>query len=186
MATSERVKPYEEKMLKTIEHLKNDLNGIRAGRANPHLLDKVRVDYYGTPTPLQSVANISVPEARIIQIAPWEKKMIKEISRAIQVAEIGINPQSDGQVIRLVFPELTGERRKQLGKDVKKYGEDAKVAVRNIRRDGGDAFKKLKKSEDVSEDVVNELQDEITKLTDKYGKEIDKIIEDKTKEILTV
>ncbi|MBR7045955.1 MAG: ribosome recycling factor [Lachnospiraceae bacterium] len=186
MATSERVKPYEEKMLKTIEHLKNDLNGIRAGRANPHLLDKVRVDYYGTPTPLQSVANISVPEARIIQIAPWEKKMIKEISRAIQVAEIGINPQSDGQVIRLVFPELTGERRKQLGKDVKKYGEDAKVAVRNIRRDGVDAFKKLKKSEDVSEDVVNELQDEITKLTDKYGKEIDKIIEDKTKEILTV
>ena len=186
MATSERVKPYEEKMLKTIEHLKNDLNGIRAGRANPHLLDKVRVDYYGTPTPLQSVANISVPEARIIQIAPWEKKMIKEISRAIQVAEIGINPQSDGQVIRLVFPELTGERRKQLGKDVKKYGEDAKVAVRNIRRDGVDAFKKLKKSEDVSEDVVNELQAEITTLTDKYGKEIDKIIEDKTKEILTV
>ena len=186
MATSERVKPYEEKMLKTIEHLKNDLNGIRAGRANPHLLDKVRVDYYGTPTPLQSVANISVPEARIIQIAPWEKKMIKEISRAIQVAEIGINPQSDGQVIRLVFPELTGERRKQLGKDVKKYGEDAKVAVRNIRRDGVDAFKKLKKSEDVSEDVVNELQAEITKLTDKYGKEIDKIIEEKTKEILTV
>ena len=186
MATSERVKPYEEKMLKTIEHLKNDLNGIRAGRANPHLLDKVRVDYYGTPTPLQSVANISVPEARIIQIAPWEKKMIKEISRAIQVAEIGINPQSDGQVIRLVFPELTGERRKQLGKDVKKYGEDAKVAVRNIRRDGVDAFKKLKKSEDVSEDVVSELQAEITKLTDKYGKEIDKIIEDKTKEILTV
>ena len=186
MATSERVKPYEEKMLKTIEHLKNDLNGIRAGRANPHLLDKVRVDYYGTPTPLQSVANISVPEARIIQIAPWEKKMIKEISRAIQVAEIGINPQSDGQVIRLVFPELTGERRKQLGKDVKKYGEDAKVAVRNIRRDGVDAFKKLKKSEDVSEDVVNELQAEITKLTDKYGKEIDKSIEDKTKEILTV
>lgn len=186
MATSERVKPYEEKMLKTIEHLKNDLNGIRAGRANPHLLDKVRVDYYGTPTPLQSVANISVPEARIIQIAPWEKKMIKEISRAIQVAEIGINPQSDGQVIRLVFPELTGERRKQLGKDVKKYGEEAKVAVRNIRRDGVDAFKKLKKSEDVSEDVVSELQAEITKLTDKYGKEIDKIIEDKTKEILTV
>ncbi|MGX8688118.1 MAG: ribosome recycling factor [bacterium] len=186
MATSERVKPYEEKMLKTIEHLKNDLNGIRAGRANPHLLDKVRVDYYGTPTPLQSVANISVPEARIIQIAPWEKKMIKEISRAIQVAEIGINPQSDGQVIRLVFPELTGERRKQLGKDVKKYGEDAKVAVRNIRRDGVDAFKKLKKSEDVSEDVVSELQAEITKLTDKYGKEIDRIIEDKTKEILTV
>ena len=186
MATSERVKPYEEKMLKTIEHLKNDLNGIRAGRANPHLLDKVRVDYYGTPTPLQSVANISVPEARIIQIAPWEKKMIKEISRAINASDIGINPTNDGQTIRLVFPELTGERRKQLGKDVKKYGEDAKVAVRNIRRDGVDAFKKLKKSEDVSEDVVNELQAEITKLTDKYGKEIDKIIEDKTKEILTV
>lgn len=184
--SSERVKPYEERMEKTITYLQTDLQAVRAGRANPHVLDKIRVDYYGTPTPIQQMANISVPEARIIQIAPWEKKMIKEISRAIQVAEIGINPQSDGQVIRLVFPELTGERRKQLGKDVKKYGEEAKVAVRNIRRDGVDAFKKLKKSEDVSEDVVNELQAEITKLTDKYGKEIDKIIEEKTKEIMTV
>jgi ribosome recycling factor len=186
MATSERVKPYEEKMKKTIDHLRTDLNGVRAGRANPHVLDKVRVDYYNTPTPLQAVANISVPEARIIQIAPWEKKMIKEICRAIQVADIGINPQSDGTVIRLVFPELTGERRKQLSKDVKKMGEDAKVAVRNIRRDAVDAFKKLKKSEDLSEDIVSDLQDEVTKLTDKATKEIDKIIDEKTKEIMTV
>ena len=169
--SSERVKPYEEKMKKTIEHLTKDLQGVRAGRANPHVLDKIKVDYYGSPTPIQSVANISVPEARIIQIAPWEKKMIKEISRAT--------------VIRLVFPELTGERRKQLSKDVKKMGEEAKVAIRNIRRDGVDTFKKLKKTEDVSEDVVKELQDEITKLTDKHGKEIDKIIEEKTKEIMT-
>ncbi len=184
--SSERVKPYEEKMKKTIDHLTKDLQGVRAGRANPHVLDKIKVDYYGSPTPIQSVANISVPEARIIQIAPWEKKMIKEISRAIQASDIGINPQSDGTVIRLVFPELTGERRKQLSKDVKKMGEEAKVAIRNIRRDGVDTFKKLKKTEDVSEDVVKELQDEITKLTDKHGKEIDKIIEEKTKEIMTV
>ncbi len=169
--SSERVKPYEEKMKKTIEHLTKDLQGVRAGRANPHVLDKIKVDYYGSPTPIQSVANISVPEARIIQIAPWEKKMIKEISRAIQASDVGINPQSDGTVIRLVFPELTGERRKQLSKDVKKMGEEAKVAI---------------KTEDVSEDVVKELQDEITKLTDKHGKEIDKIIEEKTKEIMTV
>ncbi len=162
--SSERVKPYEEKMKKTIEHLTKDLQGVRAGRANPHVLDKIKVDYYGSPTPIQSVANISVPEARIIQIAPWEKKMIKEISRAIQASDVGINPQSDGTVIRLVFPELTGERRKQLSKDVKKMGEEAKVAI----------------------DVVKELQDEITKLTDKHGKEIDKIIEEKTKEIMTV
>ena len=184
--SSERVKPYEEKMKKTIDHLVKDLQGVRAGRANPHVLDKIKVDYYGSPTPIQSVANISVPEARIIQIAPWEKKMIKEISRAIQASDVGINPQSDGTVIRLVFPELTGERRKQLSKDVKKMGEEAKVAIRNIRRDGVDTFKKLKKTEDVSEDVVKELQDEITKLTDKHGKEIDKIIEEKTKEIMTV
>ena len=184
--SSERVKPYEERMEKTISHLQTDLQAVRAGRANPHVLDKIRVDYYGSPTPIQQVANVSVPEARIIQIAPWEKKMIKEISRAINASDIGINPTNDGQTIRLVFPELTGERRKQLSKDVKKMGEDSKVALRNIRRDGNDTFKKLKKTEDLSEDVVEELQDELQKSTEKYIKKIDKMIEDKTKEIMTL
>ena len=184
--SSERIQPYEQKMEKTLSHLETDLQAVRAGRANPHVLDKIRVDYYGAPTPIQQLANVSVPEARIIQIAPWEKKMLKEITRAISASDIGINPSNDGSTIRLVFPELTGERRKQLSKDVKKMGEEAKVAIRNIRRDGVDTFKKLKKTEDVSEDVVKELQDEITKLTDKHGKEIDKIIEEKTKEIMTV
>ena len=150
------------------------------------MLDRIRVDYYGSPTPIQQLANISVPEARIIQIAPWEKKMLKEISRAISASDIGINPTNDGTMIRLVFPELTGERRKQLSKDVKKMGEEAKVALRNIRRDGNEAFKKLKKNEDVSEDVVSELQDELGKVTDKFVKKIDKAIEEKTKEIMTV
>ena len=176
--SSERIKPYEERMTKTVSHLQTDLQAVRAGRANPHVLDKIRVDYYGSPTPIQQVANVSVPEARIIQIAPWEKKMIKEISRAINSSDIGIN--------RLVFPELTGERRKQLSKDVKKMGEESKVALRNIRRDGNDAFKKLKKTEDLSEDVVSDLQDELQKVTEKYIKKIDKMIEEKTKEITTL
>ena len=184
--SSERVKPYEERMDKTITYLQSDLQTVRAGRANPHVLDKIRVDYYGSPTPIQQVANVSVPEARIIQLAPWGQKMIKEISRAITASDLGINPTNDGSTIRLVFPELTGERRKQLSKDVKKMGEDSKVALRNIRRDGNDAFKKLKKSEDVSEDVVTELQDELQKITEKYIKKIDKMIEDKTKEITTI
>ncbi len=182
----ERMQPYEERMDKTIVHLQSDLQGVRAGRANPHVLDKIRVDYYGSPTPIQQVANVSVPEARIIQIVPWEKRMIKEISRAISASDIGINPTNDGQSIRLVFPELTGERRKQLSKDVKKMGEEAKVALRNIRRDGNEVFKKLKKAEDVSEDVVEELQDDLQKVTDKYIKQIDKMIEEKTKEITTL
>ena len=173
-------------MEKTLSHLETDLQAVRAGRANPHVLDKIRVDYYGSPTPIQQLANVSVPEARIIQISPWEKKMLKEISRAISASDIGINPTNDGTMIRLVFPELTGERRKQLSKDVKKMGEEAKVALRNIRRDGNEAFKKLKKSEDVSEDVVAELQDELTKVTDKFVKKIDKAIDEKTKEIMTV
>jgi ribosome recycling factor len=173
-------------MEKTLSHLETDLQAVRAGRANPHVLDKIRVDYYGSPTPIQQLANVSVPEARIIQISPWEKKMLKEISRAISASDIGINPTNDGTMIRLVFPELTGERRKQLSKDVKKMGEEAKVALRNIRRDGNEAFKKLKKSEDVSEDVVSELQDELTKVTDKFVKKIDKAIDEKTKEIMTV
>lgn len=176
---------YDDKMKKTIEHLASDYQTIRAGRANPHVLDKVMVSYYGTPTPLQGVGNISVPEPRIIQIAPWEKSIIKDIEKAIMASDVGITPSDDGSVIRLVFPELTEERRKDLVKDVRKKGEEAKVAVRNIRRDGNDAFKKLSKTE-VSEDEIKDLQDELQKLTDKYIKEIDEIIEEKAKEILTV
>ena len=181
----EQLVAYDEKMKKTIEHLVSDFQTIRAGRANPHVLDKVVVDYYGTPTPLQGVGNISVPEPRIIQIAPWEMKIIKDIEKAIMASDIGITPSNDGSVIRLVFPELTEERRKDLVKDVKKKGEDAKVAIRNIRRDGNEAFKKLPKTE-ISEDEVKDLQDEIQKITDKYIKDIDALIEDKSKEILTV
>ncbi len=184
--SSEKIKQYEDKMEKTITHLESDLQGVRAGRANPHVLDKIKVDYYGTPTPIQQVANVSVPEARIIQIAPWEKKMIKEISRAIASSDIGINPTNDGSTIRLVFPELTEERRKQLAKEVSKMGEQAKVAVRNIRRDGNDVFKKMKKAEDVSEDEIKDLQDELQKITEKKIKNIDKIIDEKSKEIMKV
>lgn len=172
-------------MRKTYEHLESDYQGIRAGRANPHVLDKLRVNYYGTPTPIQQVGNVTIPEARMIQIAPWEKSLIREIEKAILTSDIGINPSNDGSVIRLVFPELTEERRKDLVKDVKKKAEESKVAVRNIRRDGNDAFKKLAKAE-VSEDEIKELTDELQKLTDKYIKDVDKLMEEKSKEILTV
>ena len=172
-------------MKKTLASLESELVTIRAGRANPHILDKLAVDYYGAPTPLQQVANITVPEARMIQIQPWESSLIKGIEKAILTSDLGLNPSNDGKVIRLVFPELTEERRKELVKDVKKKGEAAKVAVRNIRRDANDAFKKLAK-QDVSEDEIKELEDQIQKLTDKYIKEVDKAIENKSKEILTV
>lgn len=181
----ERLTVYEEKMKKAYEFLEADYASIRAGRANPHVLDKLRVDYYGTPTPIQQVGNITVPEARIIQIAPWEKSLIKAIEKAIMTSDIGINPSNDGAVIRLVFPELTEERRKDLVKEVKKKGEDAKVAVRNIRRDGNDAFKKLAKT-DISEDEIKQLEDSLQKQTDKYIKDIDALIEAKSKEIMTV
>ncbi|MBR2765865.1 MAG: ribosome recycling factor [Blautia sp.] len=181
----ERVAKYEEKMQKTLASLESDLQTIRAGRANPHILDRLTVDYYGSPTPLQQVANITVPEARMIQIQPWESSLIKKIEKTILTSDIGINPSNDGKVIRLVFPELTEERRKDLVKEVKKKGEAAKVAVRNIRRDANDAFKKLTK-QDVSEDEVEELQDNAQKLTDKYIKEVDAAVERKSKEILTV
>ena len=181
----EKVKVYDEKMKKTFDHLLVEYQTIRAGRANPHVLDKIKVDYYGSPTPIPPVGNISVPEPRMIQIAPWEKSLIREIEKAILASDIGITPNNDGSVIRLVFPELTEERRKELVKDVKKKGEEAKVAVRNIRRDANDAFKKLAK-EEVSEDEIKDLEDEIQKLTDKYVKDIDKAVEDKSKEILTV
>ncbi len=180
-----RLKPYEDKMQKTYDFLSSDLAAIRAGRANPHVLDKIKVDYYGTPTPIQQVGNITVPEPRMIQIAPWEKSLIKEIERAIMMSDVGITPSNDGSLIRLVFPELTEERRKDLVKDVKKRGEENKVAVRNIRRDGNDAFKKLAKAE-VSEDEIKELEEDLQKLTDKFVKEIDKLVEEKSKEILTV
>lgn len=181
----ERLKVYEEKMQKTYEHLENDYQGIRAGRANPHVLDKLKVDYYGTPTPIQQVGNITVPEARMIQIAPWEKNLIKSVEKAILASDIGITPSNDGSVIRLVFPELTEERRRDLVKDVKKKAEECKVAIRNIRRDGNDALKKLSKG-DVSEDEIKELEEELQKLTDKRIKDVDKLMEEKSKEILTV
>ena len=181
----EQLKVYEEKMQKTMKSLDSDLAAIRAGRANPHILDRLTVDYYGVPTPIQQVANVSVPEARMIQIQPWEKSMLKEITKAIQTSDIGITPTNDGQVIRLVFPELTEDRRKELAKDVKKKGEQAKVAIRNIRRDGNDAFKKLKGTE-VSEDAIKDMEDELQKVTDKYIKEVDKAVEAKTKEVMTV
>ena len=181
----ERIQKYEEKMKKTLASLESELVTIRAGRANPHILDKLAVDYYGAPTPLQKVANITVPEARMIQIQPWEKSMVKEIEKAILTSDIGINPTNDGTVIRLVFPELTEERRKELVKDVKKKGEAGKVAVRNIRRDGNDTFKKLKGTE-VSEDEIKDLEDELQKLTDKYIAQIEKAVEAKSKEVMTV
>ena len=182
---NERIQMYDTKMTKTIANLNSELGTIRAGRANPHVLDRIMVDYYWVATSLQQVANITVPEARMIQIQPWESSLIKEITKAIQTSDLGINPNTDGKVIRLVFPELTEERRKELVKDVKKKGEAAKVAIRNIRRDANDAFKKLEK-EDVSEDEIKKLGEEVQKLTDKYIKDVDKTIEEKSKEILTV
>ncbi len=181
----ERITKYEDKMKKSIESLKDEYAGIRAGRANPHILDKIRVDYYGTPTPLQGVGNIAVPEARIITITPWEKSLLKEIEKAIQTSNIGINPNNDGSSIRLVFPELTEERRKELCKEVKKKAEDYKVAIRNIRRDGDKDFKKLDKST-TSEDVIAELQEDLQKVSDKYIKKIDELAAEKEKEIMTV
>ena len=181
----ERLAPFEDKMKKSYHNLIEELGTVRAGRANPHVLDKIKVDYYGTPTSLQQVANVSVPEPRMIQIQPWEASLVKEIEKAINMSDLGINPTNDGKVIRLVFPELTEERRKELVKDVKKKGEAAKVAVRNIRRDANDAFKKLAK-QDVSEDEIKELEEKIQKSTDKYIKEVDAAGDAKSKEIMTV
>ncbi|MBE5909759.1 ribosome recycling factor [Pseudobutyrivibrio sp.] len=177
---------YEEKMTKSYNNLESEFATIRAGRANPHILDKITVDYYGAPTPLQQVANISVPEPRLIQIQPWEPSLVKEIEKAINMSDIGINPTNDGKLIRLVFPELTEERRKEIAKDVKKHGEDAKVAIRNIRRDAIDALKKHSKDEGVSEDEIKDLEDKCQKMTDKFIGEVDKAVEAKTKEIMTV
>lgn len=182
---NERIKAYDEKMTKTYNNLLSEFGSIRAGRANPHVLDRIMVDYYGSPTPIQQVGNVNVPEPRMIQIQPWDSSMLKAIEKAIQMSDLGINPTNDGKVIRLVFPELTEERRKDLVKDVKKKGENAKVAIRNIRRDANDAFKKLKGT-DISEDTIKELENEMQKLTDKYIKEIDGAVDVKSKEIMTV
>ena len=181
----QRLEVFDEKMDKTMNNLAEEFGGIRAGRANPHVLDKLRVDYYGTPTAIQQVANVSVPEPRMIQIQPWEASMVKEIEKAILTSDLGINPTNDGKTVRLLFPELTEERRKELAKDVKKKGENAKVAIRNIRRDANDSFKKLAK-EDVSEDEIKQLEDQAQKMTDKYIADVDRAVEAKTKEILTV
>lgn len=181
----ERIQVYADKMSKSFKNMLESFATIRAGRANPNVLNKIQVDYYGVPTPLQQVGNITVPEPRILQIQPWETSMIKAIEKAINMSDLGINPTNDGKLIRLVFPELTEERRKDLVKDVKKKGEAAKVAVRNVRRDANDFLKKLGKT-DVSEDEIKDLEDVIQKETDKYIKEIDKAVEEKSKEILTV
>lgn len=182
----ERLVEFQEKMEKTMKNLDEEYSSIRAGRANPHVLDKLRVDYYGTPTPIQNVANVSVPEARMIQIQPWEASMVKEIEKAILTSDIGINPTNDGKLIRLVFPELTEERRKELAKDIKKKGENAKVAIRNIRRDAMDQFKKMGKTQDISEDEIKDLEDGAQKLTDQFVAKIDQAVDAKSKEILTV
>ena len=182
----EDLKFYEDKMNKTLDVLVSDYAAIRAGRANPHVLDKIRVDYYGTPTPIQQVGNVSVPEARMIVIQPWEKSLLKAIEKAILTSDLGINPTNDGNCIRLVFPEMTEDRRKEVAKDVKKKGDGAKVAIRNIRRDANDAFKKAEKAGDMSEDELAETTEKMQKLTDKMVERVDKLVEEKTKEIMTV
>jgi len=182
----EKIKVYEEKMNKSYYALQNEYSSIRAGRANPHVLDKLRVDYYGSPTPLQQVGNISVPEPRMLLIQPWDKSLIKPIEKAILTSDLGINPNNDGSAIRLIFPELTEERRKELAKDVKKKGENAKVAIRNIRRDANETIKKMEKAGEISEDDQKDLETKVQKITDKYIADIDKAVEEKSKEILTV
>ena len=180
------LKQYEEKMEKSVENLRSEYASIRAGRANPHILDKLRVDYYGTPSPLQQVANITVPEARTIIIQPWEASLIKEIEKAIITSDLGVTPNNDGKAVIINFPELTEDRRKEMVKDVKKKGEAAKVAVRNVRREANEAVKKMNKANETSEDELKDNEDKIQKMTDKFVEQIDKAIEEKSKEILTV
>lgn len=183
---SVELKEFEDKMKKSVENLANDYTTIRAGRANPHVLDKITVDYYGAPSNLQSVANISVSEARTLVIQPWEPSLIKDIEKAILVSDLGLTPNNDGRVIRLTFPELTEDRRKELVKDVKKKGEECKVAIRNIRRDANDVAKKQQKANEISEDEQKDAEDDIQKMTDGYVNKVDKMIDDKSKEIMTV
>lgn len=183
---SEQTKVFEEKMKKSVSNLNSELLTIRAGRANPHVLDKVTVEYYGAEVPINQVASVSTPEARIIAISPFDSTILKEIEKAINMSDIGINPNNDGKVIRLIFPELTEERRKELTKDVKKKGEDSKVAVRNIRRDAMDAVKKAEKANEITEDTLKNLEEEIQKLTDSNIAEIDRLVEAKSKEIMSI
>ena len=180
------LKEFKDKMGKSLDSLASEYTTIRAGRANPHVLDKIMVEYYGTPTNLQQVANISVSEARTIVIQPWEASLIKEIEKAILTSDLGLTPNNDGKVIRLTFPELTEDRRKELAKEVKKKGDNAKVAIRNVRRDANDLFKKQNKAGEISDDELKGTEDDIQKLTDKYVGIIDATVEEKTKEILTV
>lgn len=182
----EQIKSHEAKMQKTLDVLSKELAAVRAGRANPAVLDKITVEYYGAPTPLNQVAAISTPDPRTLAIQPWDGSVLKAIEKAIQVSDLGINPQNDGRVIRLAFPQLTEERRKELIKQVKKYGEDAKVAVRNVRRDAMDKFKAMKKAGELTEDDQKKLEDETQKLTDKYVKQIDETCAAKNKEIMEV
>ena len=182
----ETIANIEVKMQKSIDALNNEYASIRAGRANPAILDKIKVEYYGTPTPINQLGNVSVPEARTLLIQPWDASVLKEIEKEIQKSDIGINPTNDGKVIRLTFPPLTEERRKALVKDVAKISENAKVSVRNIRRDGIDKIKALKKDNKITEDDVKEAEDKIQKITDKFVKNIDDIAKEKEKEILTV
>ena len=180
------IQKYEDKMNKSLENLDNEFNSIRAGRANPHVLDKIKVDYYGTPTPIEQVGNVSVPDPRSIVIQPWDASLLKAVTKAIQASDLGINPTNDGKVVRLVFPELTEEHRKSLVKDVKKKGEAAKVAIRNIRRDANEALKKAEKAKEITEDDRKAQEKDVQKMTDKFIKDIDSAVDKKSKEILTV
>ncbi len=180
------ISEIEERMNKSVSSLESEFATIRAGRANPHILDRVMVDYYGVPTAIQQAANISVPEARMIQIQPWDASLIKEIEKAIMIADLGVMPTNDGKVIRIIFPELTEDRRKELAKEVKKKGEEAKVAIRNIRRDANDKVKKLNKDNEISDDELSNIEADIQKVTDKITAEIEKMIDKKTDEIMTV
>ena len=177
---------YEERMKKTVHVLEEDFASVRVGRANPRVLDRLTIDYFGTDTPIPQVGNISVPEPRMLQIAPWDASSLKAIEKAILASDLGINPTNDGKVIRLVFPELTEDRRKDLVKDVKKKGEEAKVAIRNIRRDANEAVKKAEKAKEITEDDLKRLEKDSQNLTDKYVAELDKKVEAKSKEIMTV
>ncbi|MBR6400358.1 MAG: ribosome recycling factor [Firmicutes bacterium] len=183
---SDKTKVFEEKMEKTVKNLESELQTIRAGRANPHVLDKIKAECYGMEMPVNQLANIATPEARVITITPYDVSTLKAIEKAINTSELGIHPNNDGKVIRLVFPELTEERRKGLTKDVKKKGEDSKVAVRNIRRDAVDKVKKMEKASEITEDELKNLETEIQKLTDKYVAEIDKLVEAKNKDIMSI
>lgn len=183
---NERVKKAEEKMNKSVDRLKNEFSTVRAGRANPAVLDKAMVDYYGAPTPINQMAAVSVAESRILVIQPWDISTIKLIEKAILTSDIGITPTNDGKVIRLVFPQPTEEKRKELCKDVKKLGEDTKVAVRSIRRDAIDDFKKMKKNSEITEDEQKDLENDVQKLTDKFCKNIDSLVSEKEKEIMSL